>query len=137
MATVVAFGASLGALVLFLVFKMFEHGRELRVYRIFRTKADRLVVETFSQLRTKGLVLEEQLSVRNVLSIGLYRIAGIVAHIAQKIGRHAEDVSKRIAHNRNGTARKTRSSYLSEVETHKNGLDTEKVRRDSRLFEEE
>ena len=132
-----AFAGSLSALILFLVFKMVEHEHPLSFYRSFRTSADAVVVRVARYVSEQLLLLEEQLSVRNIISVSVYKGARVVVHAAENIGRHAEDVSKRVARSRGVSARATKSSFLSEVETHKNGLDTERVRKETSFVTDE
>lgn len=137
MAAIIAFGISVVLLGSFLGFKVLEQRKNLFWYAGFRTKADVVVLETIERLEGRAQRLEEQLSLKNIFNIVVHRVASVVAHVARTIEGHAEDVTRKMSRNGNGHARTTRSSFLHEVETHKNGLDTERVRRETSLTERE
>ncbi|MAJ97215.1 hypothetical protein CL644_02635 [bacterium] len=137
MAAIIAFSISLGLLVLFLSFKLFEHERSFTRYVALRVKVDRVVLDAIRSIKEHGNSLEKQLSIKNIASISIYRTASIIARSARTIENRAQDVTRKMSRNGNGEARTTKSSFLEEVATHKNGLDTNRVRRETSLTDNE
>ena len=134
---IVSFAASFFLLAVFVVFKALQHNRsELKTYTKLRERADALVLRFLYWLKHRLVQLGEHLSLGNIIRVALHHGASGVARTAQKVESHARDVSMKVSRSSH-RARDTRSSYLSEVETHKNGLDTERVRRETRLAPEE
>ena len=135
-ASIVAFGISLLLLIAFLGFKTLQQSREIEIYARARERADKAVMHMFRSLKERLVHLEEQLSIGNIVRVVLHYGAEGVARTAGRIESHAADVSMKVSRS-SRAARTTRSSFLSEVETHKNGLDTERVRRETRLAPDE
>jgi len=137
MASIIAFFVSLTALVIFLAFKVFEHSRNFKKYNTIREKGDIYVVAAIANMRAKSRSIERHLSISNIVSVAAHYIASKVAHTARKVETHAQDVTRKISRNGNGKARETKSSFLEEVSTHKEGLDTERVRRETSLTKDD
>jgi len=135
MTATTAFLASLGILILFFVFKLFEHSKNFSAYNTLRKKGDAVVVAVVSQAHVKMQKIEQHLSVGNIMRVAVHHIASLVARIAGVVETRAQDVTRKISRNGNGKARETRSSYLEEVSTHKESLDTERVRRETSFTE--
>lgn len=135
MGATVFFSVSLGTCILFLVFKLLDNSQRFPLYRSLRQKGDVVVLQIVNQLRARAARLERQLSIRNVFVAVVKYVAVNVAHGARKVEQHAYDVTRKMA--RNGNARTTKSPFLQEVSTHKQSLDTERVRRETSLTDEE
>lgn len=133
MAYITAFGVSFAALVLFLAFKLFERSYPMTSYATLRKKADVLVTMAFVRIREHTMRIEHQLSVHNVVRLSVHYVASAIAQVARTVEVHASDVTRKIARNGNGEARATKSSFLQEVSTHKEGLDTDRIRRETSL----
>ena len=137
MAAIIAFSISLVLLVLFLSFKLFEHERSFTQYVALRIKADRVVLDAIRSIKEHGNSLERQLSLKNIAYVSVHHVASVIARFARTIENHAQDVTRKMSRNGNGEARTTKSSFLEEVTTHKNGLDTNRVRRETSLTDNE
>ncbi|PCI90107.1 hypothetical protein COB18_01555 [Candidatus Kaiserbacteria bacterium] len=133
MSAIIAFSISLGVLVLFFAFKLFEQPRSLPLYVNLRVKADRLVVMCANEVISRTTNTVGRLSLRNMAHIVLHHTATRVANTARRVEVHAQDMTRKMNRTSNGVARATRSSFLEEVETHKNGLDTESIKRETSL----
>ncbi|QSH39408.1 hypothetical protein JXR01_00115 [Candidatus Kaiserbacteria bacterium] len=137
MAAIIAFSIALVLLILFLGFKLFEQERSLTRYIAVRIKADRMVLNAIRSIKERGNSLEQQLSVKNIAYVSVHHAASIIARFARTIENRAQDVTRKMSRNGNGEARTTKSSFLEEVTTHKNGLDTNRVRRETSLTDNE
>lgn len=137
MAAIIAFSVALLLLVLFLSLKIFEQQRSILRYTTFRTKADQIVLEALNGIQEKSRNLEQQFSVKNIATVFVHHTASFIARSARKVEGYAQDITRKMSRASNGAARTTRSSFLEEVTTHKNGLDTERVRRETSLTEKE
>ncbi|GEM_PF-1107932 len=133
MTATVAFSISLASLILFFVFKYFENSRDFAVYNKFRNKGDVMVISSIKEIRTTLLHIEEHFSFKKVIYKTLHGIAISVAYVAGGIERQAHKVTMHMTHRAKKEVRQTRSSFLEEVETHKNGLDTERIKRETSL----
>ena len=135
MTPVIAFSVSLGAMMLFVSFKLIEQSWTLAAYRSFRTSADKLVVKCAKHVMKRMTKIEQHLSMTNVVYVTIEHAATAVARTAQRIEHHAHEVTRRMARSAHGKMRETQSPFLQEVSTHKNGLDTERVKRETSLTE--
>lgn len=134
MGATIAFGVSLGACILFLVFKIFEESRSIALYRSIRHKGDVVVLRVANRIREYVARIEHQLSLKNVFVTTVRYAAVSIARGARRVEERAYDVTRRMS--RNGNSRATKSSFLQEVSTHKQSLDTERVRRETSLTED-
>lgn len=133
MAYITAFGISFAVLTLFLAFKLLEQAHPIAYYTMLRKRADVFVVTALARMRQRIARVERQLSVHNVIRLSIHYVASAIAQFAHIVEVYASDITRQIARNGNGTARATKSSFLQEVSTHKEGLDTERVRRETSL----
>jgi len=137
MTPIVAFGISLTALMLFLAFKIFERKHSVKAYTSVRKKGDVLVVSLFKSMQERVRSLEKHLSVRNIFQVFMHHAAGTVARTARSVETGAQNVTRKMARSDDGSTQATKSKFLEEVSTHKRGLDTERVRRETSLTDEE
>lgn len=133
MAAIIAFSTSLLFLVAFLSFKIFEQPRGLSGYRSLRSKADVFLIQTTQSLHSKAALFSKHLSLNAIAHTVLHRVASLVAMVARNVQVYAEDLTRRMNRNGNGAARTTKSLFFEEVVTHKNNLDTDRVRRETSL----
>lgn len=132
MNAIVAFTIALTLVVLFLAFKVWEHKRKKKVFHKARKKADAFVKSTHENIHTSLSEKYHQLSFRKAAKESVGRTARVVATTAQKIELGAHHLADRVSAT-NGERRETKSSFLKEVTNHKESLDTESVKRDTRL----
>lgn len=128
-----AFYISLALLLVFIALKAFEHSHSFTRYEAFRRVLDAYVVKSAVRVHTQWCRIAHAVSVDTLTRVLVHHAARATATAARGIEREAHELSKRVARGTNGGARKERSSYLSEVETHKNSLDTDRVKRETKL----
>lgn len=132
----ILFFSFLFLLGLFFSFKCFEDHKELDWYSRIRHKGDVVTLFCATYVRHRGEHIVEYLSLQNIAHIIMQRAALLVARIARKVERTAHEITFKLSR-RNGESRETNSRFLREVSTHKQGLDTERVRRETSLTSEE
>ncbi len=80
--------------------------------------------------------LEDELSARAVIQKTTHFIATAIAKAARQVEMRAHDVTRKMS--RNGFGKPgTKSSFLQEVSIHKRGLDTDRVKRETSLTDDE
>ena len=132
MGAVIAFGVSLGALVLFLSFKLWEQSHDMPTYTSVRRRGDTAVTTTLRKVRRYALRLEEELSASRVARRVVHYTARVVARVAQYVEAKAHAISRNVARS-TAQGHPTRSSFLREVSTHKRSLDTQRLKRDTKI----
>ncbi|PCI28892.1 hypothetical protein COB52_03075 [Candidatus Kaiserbacteria bacterium] len=133
MMATIAFSVSLASLILFFVFKYFENSRDFEGYNKLRNKGDAMVISSIKEIKTSLLHMEEHFSFKKVIYKTLHGIAISVAYVAGGIERQAHKVTLHMTHRAKKEVRQTKSEFFEKVETHKNGLDTERIKRETSL----
>ena len=135
MGAIIAFSISLGAMVLFVAFKLFEQSRTLPSYVAMRERGDKAVITAAKRVHKHYAKFEQHVSLDKLLYYIVHHFAASLARGARRTEQYAHDITRRMSRNVNGTARATNSSFLQEVSTHKQNLDTDRVRRETSLTE--
>jgi len=137
MASIIAFCIALLLLVLFFVFKIFEQSRDFALYTQYRVYADNVVLEATKNIHERIAQFTDTFSFKNISHFVVHRSASTIAHVARKVESKAQNVTRKMSRNGNGQARITKSPFFEKVVTHKNGLDTERVKRETSLTNSE
>lgn len=135
MAPVITFAAALAALVVFLAFKITHMRYRWQWYDRLRGRADRRILLWGHSLEERVTRIESQLSPDGAFQFVVGRLGVAIAHGARYVEHRALTMSRTFTH---ATQRKeptpsSRSSFLREVSSHKNGLDTERIKRESKI----
>lgn len=132
----VAFSISGTALVACIVFKLFQRSHSLPRYEALRAQGDVFVMRNLAHLRAWGARIEEHLSFKNVVVVSIRTTAVGVLHTARAVEKRAHKIVHTLAHPTVREGGATRSSFLQEVSTHKKGLDTERIKRETSMTSE-
>jgi len=135
MMPVIAFSISLSTLILFLVFKFFEVNHSIKAYTYIRKKGDNLVISIVAYFHSNFGKIKKYLSVNNIFQICVQHTASSIAKIASRVERKARNVTRKMSRDENAEISATKSKFLKEVSIHKNGLDTERIKRETSLVE--
>ncbi len=136
MMAITAFSISFTVLALFLAFKLFENAHPIKMYSNLRRKGDALVISLAKHLHIQSKDMKKHLSVRNVLQVSTRHTATAVAKAARAVETRAQNITRRMARDNSSNGRPTASKFLEEVTTHKQSLDTERVRRENSFDDE-
>ena len=132
MEAIVTFAISAVLIVLFLAFKVWELKRKKKVFPRMRKKADSLIL-TASEKGSRSLGdAYQHLSIQKAAKVSVEHSARAVAFTAQKIESGAQQLAEKVSRT-NGVHRETNSNFLREVTSHKNNLDTDRIKRETSL----
>jgi hypothetical protein len=135
MISIAVFGTVLALIVAFLALKTFEASRNILVLPGVRGRADSAVVKARIRVRTSVLRFMAHFSARKILHNTLHGIATGTAYTAKSVETHAHKIAERVSRSdayTNGSS-PTKSNFLQEITNHKNNLDTDSVKRDTKL----
>jgi len=132
MLSIILFIIVLGLLVTFIGLTFLERVYAHTWYENLRRHGDKgvAVVNTYITNGIKNV--EHSLSLQNMQIVLLQKGTLFVVRLAQHIESKAQDVTRKMNRTHNITS-KTRSDFLQEVATHKQGLDTERIKRETSL----
>lgn len=136
MMAITVFSISLTILILFLAFKLFESTHPIKLYSNLCRKGDVIIISLGKHLHARSKDVEKHLSVKNVLQVFTRHTAVAVARTARAVEARAQNITRKMARDKNSQTRATSSKFLEEVTTHKRNLDTEQIRRETSFDED-